>query len=239
MPAGLLIDPGDGHRLRLADRDRRHGGIHGDRGERGRQHHRNPLRHGERRPADLPHLRDEPGDLCPGDPGRAEPADPRGRVGDVLLGEPGAAGWSLPRSLDGNPLRHPVRGRRHGELHRDGDQLGGSTTAALAILVNDVPPSGLAYGTNPATYPRGAAIAPNLPSSTGGAVEGYAVTPALPAGITLHPTTGALSGTPTALAALAGYTVVATNGSGSTQASLVLAVVEPGVASLAVTPWAE
>jgi uncharacterized repeat protein (TIGR01451 family) len=115
---------------------------------------------------------------------------------------------------------------------------GGSTTATLAIRINDAPPSGLAYATNPATYPRGAAIAANVPSSTGGAVEGYAVTPALPAGLTLHPATGALSGTPTALAPLAGYTVVATNVSGSTQASLVLAVVEPPVASLAVTPWA-
>ena len=159
--------PRDGDRLRHADRNRRHGGIHGDRGERGRQHHRNPLRHGERRPADLPHLRDEPGDLCPGDPGRAEPADPRGRVGDVLLGEPGAAGWSLPRSLDGNPLRHPVRGRRHGELHRDGDQLGGQhdrrarhpgqRRAAVGARLRDQPghvPQGSSHRAQPALEHR-------------------------------------------------------------------------------------
>ncbi len=100
------------------------------------------------------------------------------------------------------------------------------------------PPAGLTYATNPATYPRGAAIEPNVPSSTGGAVESYAVSPSLPAGLMLHATTGALSGTPTALAPLAGYTVVATNVSGHTQATLVIAVVEPPVASLAVRPSA-
>ena len=64
------------------------------------------------------------------------------------------------------------------------------------------------------------------------------MTPALPAGLTLHPATGALSGTPDRPRRPAAYTVVATN-SGRTQAALVLAVIEPPVASLAVTPWRE
>ena len=101
---------------------------------------------------------------------------------------------------------------------------GGSTTASLTLTVNDAAPAGLAYATNPATYTKGAAIAANAPTSTGGAVVGYAVTPALPAGLALHPTTGVLSGTPTAITPQAAYTVTATNTGGSTTASLSVTV---------------
>ena len=101
---------------------------------------------------------------------------------------------------------------------------GGSTTASLTLTVNDAPPAGLAYATNPATYTKGTAIAANAPTSTGGAVVGYAVTPALPAGLALHSTTGVLSGTPTAITPQAAYTVTATNTGGSTTASLSVTV---------------
>ena len=45
----------------------------------------------------------------------------------------------------------------------------------------------------------------------------YAVSPALPAGLSLDATTGIVSGTPTAIAATSGYTVTATNSGGSTE----------------------
>src|SRR5207302_3761512 len=61
---------------------------------------------------------------------------------------------------------------------------GGSTTATVTITVNDVAPSALTYSTNPATYTKGTAIAANSPTSTGGAVISYGVSPALPAGQT-------------------------------------------------------
>src|SRR5262249_45191804 len=73
---------------------------------------------------------------------------------------------------------------------------GGSTTATVAMLVNDASPSGLAYSTNPAIYTKGQAIAANGPSSSGGAVISYSISPALPAGLSLSSTTGAISGTP-------------------------------------------
>ncbi|HYD40433.1 MAG TPA: putative Ig domain-containing protein [Anaeromyxobacter sp.] len=100
----------------------------------------------------------------------------------------------------------------------------GETTATLAIAVNSAPPSGLAYATNPASYPRGAAIAPNVPTGSGGDVAQYTVSPPLPSGLTLHPTTGVISGTPTAVTATASYVVTASNPHGSTQASLVLTI---------------
>ena len=52
-------------------------------------------------------------------------------------------------------------------------------------------------------------------TSTGGTVASYAISPAAPAGMTFNTTTGALSGTPTAIAPATAYTVTATNASGS------------------------
>jgi uncharacterized repeat protein (TIGR01451 family) len=109
---------------------------------------------------------------------------------------------------------------------------GGTTTTILNITVNDLAPTALTYATNPATYAVGTAIAGNAPGNTGGAVTSYAVSPALPPGLALDPLTGLLTGTPTALAAAASYTVTATNTGGSTTVSLRLTVADvPPVAT--------
>ena len=101
---------------------------------------------------------------------------------------------------------------------------GGSTTAVVWITVNDAPPSGLTYASNPAAYTRGTAIAPNLPASTGGAIASYSVSPALPAGINLDPVSGVIAGTPTTVTARATYTITAANASGSAAAAISIAV---------------
>jgi len=75
-----------------------------------------------------------------------------------------------------------------------------------------------------AVYVVGAAIAPNDPTSTGGAVASYGVSPALPAGLSLSTTTGIISGTPSATAATTTYTVTATNSGGSTTTTLSITV---------------
>jgi uncharacterized delta-60 repeat protein len=107
----------------------------------------------------------------------------------------------------------------------------GSTQVTLSITVNDAPPGNLAYTTNPAIYTQGAAIAANLPRTNGGAPTSYGVSPALPAGLSLSPTTGVISGTPTDATATASFTVTATNGLGSAMASLTLTVVSSGTAN--------
>ena len=76
---------------------------------------------------------------------------------------------------------------------------GGSTSATVSVTVNDVAPANLAYSRNPATYTKGTAITSNTPSSTGGTVVSYAVNPPLPAGLSLSPSTGVITGTPTML----------------------------------------
>lgn len=112
-----------------------------------------------------------------------------------------------------------------------GTNSGGSTSVGVVITVNDVPPSALAYSLNPALYPTGLAIAPNTPSSAGGPITGYTVAPALPAGLSLNPTSGVITGTPTAAAPTATYVVTGSNTGGSTTANLVLTTVVPAIAA--------
>src|ERR1019366_8621906 len=69
------------------------------------------------------------------------------------------------------------------------------------------PPSALSYTAATAVYTQGMEITPNNPTSGGGAVAAYSVSPSLPAGLALSTITGVISGTPTAAAAMATFTV--------------------------------
>jgi len=97
------------------------------------------------------------------------------------------------------------------------------------------PPSGLTYSTSPAVYSIGMPIAPNRPTTTGGAPTVYNVSPYLPTGLSLDDRTGIISGTPMAVAATAGYTVTASNPSGHTAATLTITV-NAGTAGLEFLP---
>jgi hypothetical protein len=113
----------------------------------------------------------------------------------------------------------------------------GSTTAIVAITVTNLTaPSALVYSTNPAVYPAGIAMTPNTPTSSGGAVTSYAVSPALPTGLSMNPATGVISGTPSAVTPTANYTVTATNAMGSTTASLSITVNRPPPPTIVTQP---
>ena len=101
-----------------------------------------------------------------------------------------------------------------------------------ATTLASAPPAGLSYAVPSPTYVLGSAITPNDPTNSGGAVDSYTISPALPAGLSLDPTTGQIAGTPTQLSSAATYTVTATNAGGSTTASLNLAVNFAGISSL-------
>ena len=62
---------------------------------------------------------------------------------------------------------------------------------------------------------KGTAMLAENPSSTGGAVVTYSVSPSLPLGLNLDSSTGTLSGTPTEVSSSAQYTITATNTGGS------------------------
>jgi hypothetical protein len=84
-------------------------------------------------------------------------------------------------------------------------------------------PASLSYAT-PQTYVVGTAI-PSLKPTITGSLSGFQVSPQLPAGLALDASTGIISGTPSAAAALASYTVSAVSSAGGTvNASLSITV---------------
>ncbi len=85
-------------------------------------------------------------------------------------------------------------------------------------------PTAISYTAAAAVYVRGVAIAPDSPTSSGGAVTSWSVTPALPAGLSFSTATGIVTGTPTVVAPAATYTVTATGSGGSTTTSLSITV---------------
>lgn len=136
---------------------------------------------------------------------------------------------SLPSGLDFNTTTGVISGRPLGifsvaNYTVTASNDGGSTTKVLSIRVNDVAPSSLSYTRMTPTYLKDEAIAANNPSSSGGAVVTYSISPSLPAGLSLNGSTGVISGTPTAASNATSYTVTATNTGGSTTASLVIGV---------------
>jgi DNA-binding beta-propeller fold protein YncE len=103
----------------------------------------------------------------------------------------------------------------------------GSASASLSITVNDQPPSALSYSTNPSIYTEGVQIALDSPTNAGGTAISYAVSPALPTGLSLSTVTGIISGDPSAVTAAANYTVTATNSGGNTTVALNITVMAP------------
>lgn len=98
----------------------------------------------------------------------------------------------------------------------------GSTNFTLTITVSLAAPSNLSYP-SPQTYTQNSAIAVLNPTVTG-TVTSYSVSPALPSGLSLNTSTGAISGTPTAISSATGYVITASNSSGSTNFTLTITV---------------
>lgn len=109
----------------------------------------------------------------------------------------------------------------------------GSTSATLSITVSvaGLSPARLSYSAPAPVYAAGVPITPDVPSTlaTSAAPTSYSVSPALP-GLVLNPTTGVITGTPSApISAIlppppvtATYTVTASNAAGSITAPLTI-----------------
>lgn len=97
------------------------------------------------------------------------------------------------------------------------------------------PPLSLGYGAVTPVYTLGVPIAPNSPISTGGMITAFAVRPALPAGLSLSPGSGIISGIPTRVTDQATYTVTASNAAGHVTFALAITVNDEAPASLLYT----
>ena len=113
---------------------------------------------------------------------------------------------------------------------------GGSTTATVTIVVNDVAPSSLTYSPNSFTLTKGTAMTTVTPSATGGAITTWSVSPSLPSGLALDSSTGAISGTPTTVSSSTIYTITASNTGGSDTATVTIVVNDIAPSSLTYSP---
>ena len=109
--------------------------------------------------------------------------------------------------------------------------------AALLLVVAACGGNGGASGTPPTglSYPQSSVLLLDQPMTplspqVSGQVSSYSVSPALPAGLTLNQTSGVISGTPTAVASQAAYTVTALGPLGSTSANVSITVVSAAIA---------
>jgi len=140
--------------------------------------------------------------------------------------------WSVIPDLPAGLILDPVSGHIYGTPSNEqtagyykitATNSGGSVTADISIVINSAPPSGLSYSLQPAVYTVDIPVAENIPTVSG-TVASWTVTPDLPAGLTLDPVTGHISGTPTTEQSAADYTITATNSGGSTTAVISITV---------------
>jgi hypothetical protein len=104
---------------------------------------------------------------------------------------------------------------------------GGSTPFPVTLGVQAASPVTLDYqGTGAVSAAVGAAMTLTLPATavTGGAATGFGVSPALPSGLGLNPSTGQVSGTPAAALPATVFTLTATTPVGSANAPFTLLV---------------
>ena len=100
----------------------------------------------------------------------------------------------------------------------------GSDTATITIVVNDVAPSSITYSPNTFTLTKGTAMTTTTPTTTGGTVTTWSISPALPSGLSLAASDGAISGTPAAVSSSATYTITGTNTGGSATTTITIVV---------------
>ncbi len=107
------------------------------------------------------------------------------------------------------------------------DNSGNNNTAATRKtlnIINTVAAPNINYSPSTINGVVSTAITSLTPSNSGGMVDTWTVSPALPSGLRINSSTGVISGTPTATSASASYTVTGTNVTGSSTATITIVV---------------
>jgi gliding motility-associated-like protein len=107
----------------------------------------------------------------------------------------------------------------------------GPAQSEIFITVKIAAPTNLTYVV-PSRFYTGTAITPITPTNTGGVISTYTINRPLPAGLTLDPSTGVISGTPTAITAATTYIITGTNSNTSTSTTISFDVVIPPPSAL-------
>ena len=104
------------------------------------------------------------------------------------------------------------------------NNTGGSATTTIDITVNDVVPSSIIYSQTSFIETKGTAMTSITPTVSGGPVVTWSILPTLPSGLIIDPSTGEISGNPTALSTITTYTITAENSGGSTTTTVDITV---------------
>ncbi|MEY2667783.1 MAG: hypothetical protein RJA59_421 [Pseudomonadota bacterium] len=98
--------------------------------------------------------------------------------------------------------------------------------AAAATYLTDLTdaPGPISYADSPLALTKDAAMTDASPTVAGEAADTFAVSPELPAGLSIAEATGVISGTPTAAQAATTYTITATNDGGVATCEVVITV---------------
>ncbi|MFZ4456954.1 MAG: T9SS type A sorting domain-containing protein [Bacteroidales bacterium] len=99
----------------------------------------------------------------------------------------------------------------------------GSTTAKFTLTVKDVPPTPITLSQSSVETVVNSTSINLKPTVTGEGIT-FSISPALPAGVTLDPSTGIVSGTPTILMAKTTFTITASNSGGSVSTTFTIEV---------------
>ncbi|KAK8791790.1 hypothetical protein WA158_005167 [Blastocystis sp. Blastoise] len=89
-------------------------------------------------------------------------------------------------------------------------------------LCDLIAPTGFSYTGSPFTFHKSVPV--NISPVINGAALTVTITPSLPSGLTINPTTGSITGTPLANAVLTTYTVTATNTAGSVTTTVMMQI---------------
>jgi hypothetical protein len=117
---------------------------------------------------------------------------------------------------------------------------GSSAPKVISITVNDMAPANLQYN-SPMLLTTGQAFTSATPLFSQGAPSSYTLaigSPALPPGLTLNPTNGKISGTPTTVSFPTIYTIAGSNSTGSSVAKVSIAVSRAGSAGPGINTFA-
>jgi hypothetical protein len=111
----------------------------------------------------------------------------------------------------------------------------GGVTATTTINIKVLAPS-ISYTGSPFIYYTGTGITTLSSTEIGGNPTSYAVSPALPTGLSINPSTGDISGTPTTITGAATYTITATYAGGVTASTTINITVNPPAPIISYAP---
>lgn len=121
--------------------------------------------------------------------------------------------------ISGTPEIAPYQGTHQITAYNDE----GQSTFSIAITIVEIAPANLSYGAEQFVLEKRTSKILS-PSQSGGKISRYEVSPSLPSGISLDPSTGVISGKPTAIALTQTFVVTGSNTGGSTQTEFSLRV---------------